>query len=111
MYISGEVRLGLGILAKVKQNRQVNKNKEREAKEKVSIEYVNLVRKGGLIKQEIIRVNQAPKDLKILQLKLLLKALKYVDNKVTPTIKANIVECFDQWSELYYLHPSQNLLI
>ena len=103
VFSAGKVRLGLGILAKVKQSKQAIKKKEREAKEKDFFEHENLVREAELIKEDMRQVNKAPKDLRISQLRPLLRALKCAGDKAIPTIKANMVKCYEQWSERPYL--------
>ena len=88
VFIAGKV----GILAKVKLNKQDNKKKEREAKEKASIEHANLVREAELIKEKMTKANKALNDLTIDQLRPLLKALKHLHDKAIPTIKVNMVQ-------------------
>ena len=53
VFSADEVRLGLGVLNKIKRNKYANKKKEREAKKKASVEHVNLVREVELIKEEM----------------------------------------------------------
>ena len=103
MFSADKVKLGLGILAKVKRNKQTNNKKEREANKKASIENSNLVHEAELIKEDMMKANKEPKDLRISQLRPLLRALKRAGDKVIPTIKAKMVECYKQWVKRPYL--------
>ena len=75
VFSAGEVKLDVDILRNVKENKDKLLEKERAAKESNRMDYAKLVAEAIKIKEMMVTESEAPKDLKNIALKALLKPI------------------------------------
>ena len=101
VFSCGEVRLGVSILNKVKENKDMLFAKEKEKKQVDHIAYVKMVDDAKELKKMVTK-NKTVKDLKITQLKTLLKPLKKTGDPPIPTLKKQLIERNESWKGRTY---------
>ena len=106
VFSAGEVKLGVDILKKVKQNKDKLLEKEKAVKESSRVEYAKLVAEAVKIKDMMVTENKTPKDLKNTELKALLKPLKRDGDAALPTRKKEMIERYDEWKGRTYQEPA-----
>ena len=107
VFSCGEVRLGVDVLNKVKENKDNLLAKEKEKKEVEQIAYVKMVDDAKELKQKMVTENKTVKDLSNIQLKTLLKPWKQTGDPPIPTLKKLLIERYESWKGRTYTPSSE----
>ena len=107
VFSCGEVRLGVDVLNKVKENKDNLLAKEKDKKEVEQIAYVKMVDDAKELKQKMVTENKTVKDLSNIQLKTLLKPWKQTGDPPIPTLKKLLIERYESWKGRTYTPSSE----
>ena len=96
IFSCGEVRLGVSILNKVKENKDIYKQR-RKRKKKWNKLHMSMVDDAKELKQKMVTKKKTVQNLTNTQLKTLLKPWKQTGDPPIPTLKKLLIERYKSW--------------